>query len=319
MLSPEVQAQADEIRRNRSLVKSLQAERDLWKSKAMDSQGKLDALSHKDEMSDEDRAEIKRQAAELDALNDELEGAAQDNVTADTGAQAGGVVAPTVLERDADASRADPMPGTGQNGTVPLMPNSAFDPDPTGSRGVGAGQPNQPKAIETPGGFVIAGGGGVSRAPGSDPASPSSSLVVPTDPDAKAAASNADVAKSGLGDSSQNALLGADGQPIADGPGIPREPTDADRERAQKQADLEADEKARREANPLNLAPAGTPQAGSVDAAKAADQGQRLNPDGSVPAPDGQPASGGTPEPTATPVPAPNVGPDGDPSQKPAA
>lgn len=297
MLSPEVQAQADEIRRNKSLVKSLQAERDLWKSKAGDAYSKLEALAGKDQMSDEDREEIKRQSAELDALNDELEGAAQDNVTAGADAGAGGVVAAVPPEYNVDAPRPDPLPGTGQNGTVPLMPNSSFDPDPTKTRGVGDGQPNQPQAIETAGGYVISGGGSVARAPGSDPASPSSSLVVPTDPDAKAPANNADVVKSGLGDSSQNATLGNDGQPIADGPGIPREPTEADAKAAQEQADKVAAEKAAREANPLNLAPAGTPQAGS-----AAAQGQRLPADGG-PVQEGSSGGGGTPAP-ATPAPA---------------
>lgn len=188
-LSPEVQAQADEIRRNKSLVKSLQAERDLWRSKAMDAQGQLDTLAGKREMSAEDREELKRQAAELDALNDELEGAAQDNTKPEPIAGgAGGATdtpAPAKVEAepipdDASAARPDPLPGTARGDGAPLMPNMAFDPDPTGNKGVGdAGQPNQAQAIETPGGFVVSGGGSTQRAPGSDPASPSSTLVVP--------------------------------------------------------------------------------------------------------------------------------------------
>lgn len=280
-LSPEVQAQADEIRRNKSLVKSLQAERDLWKSKAMDAQGQLDALAGKREMSAEDREELKRQAAELDALNDELEGAAQDNTKPEpiAGGQSDGApinaapakVEPEPIPDDAGAARPDPMPGTARGDGAPLMPNMAFDPDPTGNKGKGdAGQPNQAQAIETPGGFVVSGGGSTQRAPGSDPASPSSTLVVPEDPNAKAPANNADLAKSGLGDSSKNAELGNDGQPISSGTGIVTPPTDAEREAAQKQADKVAEEMARREENPLNLAPAGTPQAGSAEAQKAA-------------------------------------------------
>jgi hypothetical protein len=279
-ISPELQAQADEIRRNKSLVKSLQAERDLWKGKAMDSQSKLDEMSKKDEMSDEDREELRRQRDELDALNDELEGAAQENTKPEPiagGAQDGGSVnqPPKVeaepIPTDPEAERPDPLPGTARGDGAPLMPNMAFDPDPTGNKGKGdAGQPNQSPAIETAGGFVVSGGGTTQRAPGSMPDSPSSSQVVPIDPDAKAPANNADLVKSGLGDSSQNATLGNDGQPVSAGPGVPHEPTDAEREAAQKQQDALNEEKARREANPLNLADPGAPQAGSPEAEKAA-------------------------------------------------
>jgi hypothetical protein len=277
-LSPEVQAQADEIRRNKSLVKSLQAERDLWKNKANESAAALAAMSHKDEMSEEDRAELKRQRDELDALNDELEGAAQENTRPEPiGAQAGSQpeqpakVEAEPIPTDPEAPRPDPLPGTARGDGVPLMPNMAFDPDPTGSKGKGdAGQPNQAPAIETAGGFLVSGGGTTQRAPGSSPESPSSSQVVPMDPDAKAPANNADVVKSGLGDSSQNATLGNDGQPVSAGPGVPHEPTDAEREAAQKRLDAENEEMARRQANPLNLADPGTPQAGSPEAEKAA-------------------------------------------------
>lgn len=285
-LSQEMQATADEIRRNKSLVKSLQAERDLWKGKAMDAQEKLADLSDKDELSEEDRTEMRRQRDELDALNDELEGAAQENTKPEgsdsSGGEQGGneknkrippvgeeghpTDAPTsgeVLDRNGPANQP-------AGGTVPLMPNMAFDPDPTGNRGVGSGQHAQPAAIETAGGFVVSGGGTTQRAPGSDPVSPSSTLVVQTDPDAKAAASNADLIKSGLGDSSQNATLGNDGQPVQDGSGMPREPSEAAQKKAQEMADLAEDERQRREENPLNLAPAGTPQAGSPEAEKEA-------------------------------------------------
>lgn len=168
MLSPEIQAAVDEIRRNKSLVQSLQSERDLWKQTAMDAQGKLAQIAQAAGMSAEDKAALQAELVDLDHLNDELEGAAHANVV-DTAAPE--VIAPTVLERDPDAPRPDPLAGTGQNGTVPLMPNSAFDPNP---QGAAAGQP---QTIETAGGFVIGGGGQISRAPGSDPASPSSSLV----------------------------------------------------------------------------------------------------------------------------------------------
>lgn len=279
-ISPELQAQADEIRRNKSLVKSLQAERDLWKKKANDQQTIIDELTGKAKMSDEDRAELERQAKELDELNDELEGAAQENTKPEPLGPSGQLdgLQPTrepvkaeEIPDDPEAARPDPLPGTARGDGAPLMPNMAFDPDPTGNKGKGdAGQPNQSPAIETAGGFVVSGGGTTQRAPGSMPDSPSSTLVAPTDPDAKAPANNADLIKSGLGDSSQNATLGNDGQPINAGPGIPHEPTDQEREASEKQRKLEEDERQRRAENPLNLAPAGTPQAGSPEAEKAA-------------------------------------------------
>lgn len=255
MLSPELQQQADEIRRNKSLVKALQAERDLWKQKAGEAQDKLDDLAGKSKMSDEDREEIKRQSAELDALNDELEGAAHENVQPEpAGGNGSAPVEPVPPPDDPGAPRPDPIAGTGNNGTVPLMPNMAFDPaggvkPPPGD----AGQPNQAPTIETAGGFVVSGGGNTARAPGSRPESPSSSMVVPTDPDAKAPVSTADEVKSGLGDSSQNALIGNDLQPVADGPGIPKEPSAAAAQKEQDRQDALKAEREKREANPLNL------------------------------------------------------------------
>jgi len=186
-LSPEVQAAADEIRRNKSLVKSLQAERDLWKKKANESASALDAMAKKDELSADDRTELKRQRDELDALNDELEGAAQDNTKPDPISQPGQLdglqpirepVKAEEIPDDPDGARPDPLPGTARGDGAPLMPNMAFDPDPTGNKGRGTdGQPNQPAAIETAGGFVVSGGGTTQRAPGSMPDLPSSSVV----------------------------------------------------------------------------------------------------------------------------------------------
>lgn len=295
-LSPEVQAQADEIRRNKSLVKSLQGERDLWKQKAGEAYGKLDELAGKSKMSDEDRDEIKRQSAELDALNDELEGAAHENTSPSqdgaSGGQPVGVVEPVPPPNDPEAPRPDPIAGTGNNGTVPLMPNMAFDPaggvkPPPGD----AGQPNQAPTIETAGGFVVSGGGNTARAPGSRPESPSSSVVVPTDPDAKAPVSTADEVKSGLGDSSQNALIGNDLQPVADGPGIPKEPSEAAARKEQERQELLAKEQERRRANPLNLSDEDLRKQQEADAGK----GTALDPDG-------RPATGGAPQPPASPA-----------------
>lgn len=110
---------------------------------------------------------------------------------------------------------------------APLMPNLAFDPAGTNTSPPppGAGQPQQAPAIETAGGFVVAGGGATQRAPGSDPQNPSSTVVVPqeaidaaaVDEDGnpimpKAPVSTADEVKSGLGDSSQNALTDNEGK-----------------------------------------------------------------------------------------------------------
>lgn len=159
-LSPEIQSAVDEIRRNRSLVKSLQAERDLWKQTALDAQAKIAATA----LSPDDKAALQREIGDLDALSDELEGASAANTVGPVGAEAGSE--PVAPPNDPFAPRPDPLPGTGQNGPVPLMPNSAFDPNPTASVDAGnAGQPGQPAAIETAGGFIIGGGGVAVRAP----------------------------------------------------------------------------------------------------------------------------------------------------------
>lgn len=279
--------EADKLR-DKQLADALSARQDA-EAKMADLQAKLDAIPVRQELSQDDKDALQHafdeasdaQTSAGDALDtakethDELKDAVPANADTSSGQLDGlqpspAKVEPEPIPTDPEGERPDPLPGTARGDGAPLMPNMAFDPDPTGSRGKGdAGQPNQPAAIETAGGFVVSGGGTTQRAPGSMPDSPSSSQVVPLDPDAKAPANNADLVKSGLGDSSQNALLGNDGQPIADGPGVPREPTDADREAAQKQQDALHAEKAAREENPLNLAPAGTPQAGSPEAEKA--------------------------------------------------
>jgi hypothetical protein len=282
--------EADKLR-DKQLADALAARKDA-EDKMADLQAKLDAIPVRQELSQEDKDALQHafdeandaQTSAGEALDtakethDDLKDAVPANANSPSSGQLDGLQpspAPAKVEAeeiptDPEGERPDPLPGTARGDGAPLMPNMAFDPDPTGSRGKGdAGQPNQPAAIETAGGFVVSGGGTTQRAPGSMPDSPSSSQVVPLDPDAKAPANNADLLKSGLGDSSQNALLGNDGQPISQGPGIVKEPTDAEREAAQKQQDALNAEKAAREENPLNLAPAGTPQAGSPDAEKA--------------------------------------------------
>lgn len=261
-VSREVQLAVDEIHRERDALTAARKANDLLASQLSDQAGQVadlksqvSALKVGAPLSDDDKKAL------LDAVNgvgdavneasettDRLAVAVPANVDTSSAPAApaqGGVIA---------APRPDPIAGTGQNGTVPLMPNMAFDPAGGVNHGPGdAGQPNQPAAIETAGGFVVSGGGSTARAPGSKPESPSSSLVVPTDPDAKAPASTADEVKSGLGDSSQNALVGNDLKPVADGPGIPQEPSPQAADAAQKQQDALAAEQERRRANPLNL------------------------------------------------------------------
>lgn len=223
-LSPEVQSAVDEIRRNKSLTQSLMDANKLLGQKIADLQAKVDAIPAEEHLSQEDKDALLAEVAELDALNDQLESTTKDNTkTDDAPAPVAGVIPPvdtdghpTEAPTSGDVLAVNGPANNPAGGTAPLMPTMAFNPDPTGMRGVGDGQPNQPAAIETPGGFVVSGGGTTIRAPGSMPDSPSSTLVVPTDPDAKAPANNADLIKSGLGDSSQNALIDADGKPVAD-------------------------------------------------------------------------------------------------------
>lgn len=292
--------EADKIR-DQQLADAKAAQKDA-EAKMADLQAKLDAIPVRQELSQEDKDALQKafddaaeaQTAANDAqaqaaeVHDELKDAVPANVeqgVSSGGSDAGGDPKkenikpvgdeghPTEPLTQGDVLAANGPANHPAGGSQPMMPNSAFDPDPTGatrSGGETTGQPAQPAAIETAGGFVIQGGGTTQRAPGSSPESPSSSQVVPLDPDAKAPASTADVVKSGLGDSSQNATIGNDLKPVDQGPGMPQEPTDSQREAAQKLADAMEEERRRREENPLNLAPEGTPQAGSPDAEKAA-------------------------------------------------
>lgn len=271
-VSREVQMAVDEIHRDRDALSAARKANELLASQLSDQAGQVSdlksqvsALKVGAPLSDDDKKAL------LDAVNgvgdsineagetsDKLADAVPANVATspagNSGMANGGPVPPTPPEHNIDAPRPDPIAGTGQNGTVPLMPNMAFDPSGGINHGPGdAGQPNQPPAIETAGGFVVSGGGTTARAPGSKPESPSSSVVVPTDPDAKAPASTADEVKSGLGDSSQNATIGNDLKPVSEGAGIPQEPSPQAADAAQKQQDALAAEQERRRANPLNL------------------------------------------------------------------
>lgn len=294
-VSREVQLAVDEIHRDRDALSAARKANDLLASQLSDQAGQVadlksqvSALKVGAPLSDDDKKAL------LDAVNgvgdavneagettDKLADAVPANVATSPadGAAPVGPVPPTPPEHNIDAPRPDPIAGTGQNGTVPLMPNLAFDPAGGVNHGPGdAGQPNQPPAIETAGGFVVSGGGSTARAPGSLPESPSSSVVIPTDPDAKAPASTADEVKSGLGDSSQNALIGNDLKPMADGPGIPQEPSPQAADAAQKQQDaLKAEQEARR-ANPLNLSPDDLAKQQQADASKTPDDPGLVDP-----------------------------------------
>lgn len=295
-VSREVQLAVDEIHRERDALTAARKANELLAGQLSDQAGQVadlksqvSALKVGAPLSDDDKKAL------LDAVNgvgdavneagettDKLADAVPANVdttSAPTAAQ-GGIVAPTPPPNDASAPRPDPIAGTGQNGTVPLMPNMAFDPTGGVNHGPGdAGQPNQAPPIQTAGGFVVSGGGTTARAPGSLPESPSSSVVIPTDPDAKAPASTADEVKSGLGDSSQNALVGNDLKPVADGPGIPQEPSPQTADAAQKQQDALATEKAARDANPLNLSPDDLAKQQQADAGKGtADDPAKVDP-----------------------------------------
>jgi hypothetical protein len=274
-VSPEVKKAVDKIREERDALAAANKANDLQGQQLADLRNQIEALQP-GRLSDEDKQALLDAVNDAEQTNDALADAVPANVdtsapSGSTQAQGtqGGPVAATPPPDDASAARPDPIAGTGMSGTVPLMPNSSFDPSGGVNHGVGdAGQPNQAKPIETVGGFVIAGGGSVQRAPGSRPESPSSSVVIPTDPNAKGPASTADEVKSGLGDSSQNALLGPDGRPVSEGPGVPQPASQQAQEAAQKQLDALNAEKAAREDNPLNLSPDDLAKRQQADAGK---------------------------------------------------
>ena len=277
-LSPEVQAAVDEIRRNKSLTQSLMDANSLLGEQIAALKAKVDAIPTKQELSPEDKKALQDEVAALDELNDRMESAVKANTNAGSAGGGGDGAAaepkpdPQAEYRDmtpdelAEARGRDKEAGQGEvdNGPsnppavegAPLMPNVAFNPSGvnTPRPAPGDGQPNQPEAIETAGGFVIAGGGSTQRAPGSRPESPSSSVVVPADPDAKAPVSTADEVKSGLGDSSQNALLGNDGR-VPESGESQQSRAGGDPAAEQTRQDALREEQAAREANPLNLTP----------------------------------------------------------------
>lgn len=309
-LSPEVKAAIEKIRQDNDLIASMREANKIRDKQLADLQAQVDAFKAQSHISDDDRQALADALADVRDTHDELTVAVPANT------ENKGDVGNSGRSTPADGGQIDGPSASDGGAPVPLMPNSSFDP----AGGVApppaaAGQPNQPRAIETAGGFVIAGGGSTSRAPGSFPDSPSSSVVIPDDPDAKGPASNADLVKSGLGDSSQNALLGNDGQPAADGPGIPKEPSEQDAKAEQDRQDVLAVEVEVCCDNLFNLALAGMSQVGSSEADKAAQQ-QRLDEQEAAKAKEqaqndaeqGKPAPGSPgPDPVSAPVDDPNA------------
>ncbi len=180
----EIQLAVDKIHNDENALAAAAAANALQASQIADLQAKIAAVPVGTVLSDEDKKALMDAVNDVGDTNTALATAVPANVA--PSAQPGPVVVPPApLPDDPLAPRPDPIAGTGQSGTVPLMPNSAFDPAAGQAPAVGnPGQPNQPPAIATAGGFVVSGGGSVQRAPGSAPDSPSSTVdpAAATDP-----------------------------------------------------------------------------------------------------------------------------------------
>lgn len=242
--------EADKLR-DKQLADAKAAQEDA-DSKLSALQAKLDALPVNRDLSQEDKDALQHafddaqeaSAAATDAqanvteVHDELKDAVPANTSTIASAagpdDAAARNAQQIAEDRGKEKEAGPQPV--EPIQAPLMPTLAFDPAGSGPHVVAPsdGQPQQAPAIETAGGFVIQGGASTQRAPGSSAQSPSSSLVIPTDPDAPV------VAPVGTIDPTL---------------GMPREPTPEEQEVAAKQQALVAAEMEARRANPLNLSP----------------------------------------------------------------
>lgn len=189
MISKEVQMAVDEIHRERDALAAAKKATELQGSQIAEQGKQIDDLKSQIEslkagstLSTDDKqalldavneAQTTNEAAQQ--TNSELATAVPANVDASVPPGAAVIVEPVPPPNDPGAPRPDPIPGTGQNGTVPLMPNLAFDPaGDNAPPPASAGQPNQPAAIETSGGFVVSGGGAVQRAPGTPDVHPMS-------------------------------------------------------------------------------------------------------------------------------------------------
>lgn len=213
-VSKEVQAAVDKIRRQSDLIASMRAADDVRDKQLADLQAKV---AEHPSLSDEDKAALQGAVDDIRATNDALGAAVPANTDSPAAtpdnpknapiAPVGDDNHPTepltsgdVLDRNGPANHP-------AGGTVAPMPTSAFDP----AAGVSVGDAQRAvPAIETPGGFVIAGGGAVQRAPGSDPTSPSSSVTVP---DAAVEAATASVDAPAVAPDA----LDPDGQPATGG------------------------------------------------------------------------------------------------------
>ncbi len=146
--------EADKLR-DKQLADALAARKDA-EDKMADLQAKLDAIPVRQELSQEDKDALQHafdeandaQTSAGDALDtakethDDLKDAVPANVEPSSGQLDGLKPAPAKVEPepipdDPEAERPDPLPGTARGDGAPLMPNMAFDPDPTGNKGPG--------------------------------------------------------------------------------------------------------------------------------------------------------------------------------------
>lgn len=162
-ISPAVQLAVDEIHRERNALAAAAAANALQATQIADLNAKIAAIPVGATLSDDDKKAL------LDAVNNvgDTNAALAVAVPANIEVSAP-IVAPAPLPDDPLAPRPDPIAGTGQSGTVPLMPNSSFDPSAGAVDAGNAGQPAQAVPIATAGGFVVSGGGNVQRAPATD-------------------------------------------------------------------------------------------------------------------------------------------------------
>jgi len=115
-----------------------------------------------DDLRDQQLADLKAQVAAHPTLSDEDKKALTDAVS-DAQDLNHSLEGPVVANTQTTAPIAAAPPAAP---SVPLMPTSAFDPNPHSTDlAEGSGQPPQSKAIATAGGFVVSGGGTTQRAP----------------------------------------------------------------------------------------------------------------------------------------------------------
>lgn len=159
-LSPEVKAAIEKIRQDSDLIASMRKADEIRDKQLADLQAQVDALKAQSHVSDEDRQALADALADARDTHDELAAAVPAN-TDDKSAGAG-----STRSTPTGAGAIDGPSASDGGAQVPLMPNSSFDPaGGAAPPPAAAGQPNQPHAVETAGGFVISGGGAVSRAP----------------------------------------------------------------------------------------------------------------------------------------------------------